>query len=564
MRKAVENLFIPPVFEQDENKTRVALYVHWIALAFMSVILLIIPLSKISTGAFSLNFFDAALFGLFLLIAFIWGMSRNGSVRAASVLLVSILWIAVNGIAAIGSGVRDASFIANFLVLLAAGLLVGWRAAVTLSVITVAAGFGLSNAEVGGILPIVYTPASPIIVMFEMSFIFAVFAVFMRMLIGGLEGAIERARAGTKELEIINRDLTVARQSLEEHRNELLTANRQLQLRAERINTIANIAKTITLVQEIERLLPLIATAISGRFGYDHVGVYLLDESHEYALLRAASSEGGLRMMRRKHRVSVGSNDIIGVVTNRGEARIAQTDEAQAPSANQNDLPKTRSQLALPLKVREIVIGALDIQSSEPNAFIQEDVSTLQILADQVAIAIQNARSSDQAKEALQRAEIVSYQLTRKAWSEYSESQDQRGYRYDGIKPEPLKEKARFADSEKPLTIPIILRGQMIGNLRLNPIESSRQWTEDEIAMAEATAERVAFALESARLLDEAQRRAQRETFLSEVSTKLGASFQVDSILRDTVEELGQTLRNATVSFQLVKQADGRSSLDEN
>lgn len=73
--------------------------------------------------------------------------------------------------------------------------------------------------------------------------------------------------------------------------------------------------------------------------------------------------------------------------------------------------------------------------------------------------------------------------------------------------------------------------------------------------MAEATAERVALALESARLLDDAQKRAQRETFLSEVSTKLGASFQVDSILRDTVEELGQTFKNATVSFQLTNPA---------
>ena len=73
--------------------------------------------------------------------------------------------------------------------------------------------------------------------------------------------------------------------------------------------------------------------------------------------------------------------------------------------------------------------------------------------------------------------------------------------------------------------------------------------------MAEATAERVALALESARLLDDAQKRAQRETFLSEVSTKLGASFQVDSILRDTVEELGQTFKNATVSFQLANPA---------
>lgn len=257
-------------------------------------------------------------------------------------------------------------------------------------------------------------------------------------------------------------------------------------------------------------------------------------------------------MIRRKHRVKVASDDIIGFVTDRGEARVAQFDDPQTVRLHQSELPETRSQLALPLKVREIVIGALDFQSTKLDDFTQEDVSTLQILADQVAIAIQNARSSEQAKEALQRAEIVSRQLTTRAWREYSEAQNRKGYRYDGIKPEPLQERVQFAESEKPLTIPITLRGQVIGNLRLNPSESNRRWTEDEIAMAEATAERVALALESARLLEDAQKRAQRETFLSEVSTKLGASFQVDSILRDTVEELGQTFRNATVSFQLV------------
>lgn len=116
-------------------------------------------------------------------------------------------------------------------------------------------------------------------------------------------------------------------------------------------------------------------------------------------------------------------------------------------------------------------------------------------------------------------------------------------------------ESVHLVNNEKHLNIPVTLRGQVIGRLKLNPTEPSRQWTEDEIALAEATAERVAIALEGARLLDDAQKRAQRESFLSEVSSKLGASFQLDSILRDTVEELGQTFRNATVSFQLVKPA---------
>ena len=81
--------------------------------------------------------------------------------------------------------------------------------------------------------------------------------------------------------------------------------------------------------------------------------------------------------------------------------------------------------------------------------------------------------------------------------------------------------------------------------------------------MAEATAERVALALDGARLLEDAQKRAARETFLSDITAKLGASFQMDSILRDTVEELGQTLKNSTVTFQLVNPSESISTEEQ-
>ncbi|MCC6298547.1 MAG: GAF domain-containing protein [Anaerolineales bacterium] len=557
----------PPEFPNEENKSRAAGYVHWIALLFMVAIILYIVLSKAFTNTFTLNLFDAALIAVFLGIYTISYLSRSGYVNLAGGLLVGILWFAVNGTAYVGAGVRDSSYIANFAVLLAAGLLLGWKAAVALSVITIATGIGFAYAEFLGIAPSVYVPTSPLTAMLELTPVFLIFAIFIYQLINGLERAIEKTRAGAKKLEEANVDLNAARTRLEESRNELIEANQQLKQRAERINSIANISKTITLIQEVERLLPSVVNAISERFGYNHVGVYLLDESNENALLRASSSESGLRLIRRKRRVKVASDDdIIGGVTERGAARVAEPQELSS-QLRQSDFPDTRSQLALPLKIKEIVIGALDIHSNQENAFSQEDVSTLQILADQVAIAIQNSRSAEQARDALHQAEIVSRQLTIKAWREFAKTDDRIGYRYDGLKPEPLTEPARLGNAEKPLTIPIVLRGQAIGRLKLNPTEQTRHWTEDEIAMAEATAERVALALESARLLDDAQKRAQRETFLSEVSSKLGASFQLDSILRDTVEELGQTFRNATVSFQLVNPKESpleRSNADGN
>jgi len=552
MLKTFIKFFTPPSFSSDENKTRVARYLHWIALAFMAAILSYELISKAVSGNLTFNLFDMALTAVFLVIFTIWSLSKSGNVRLASSTLIIILWLAVNASAFFGLGIRDSAYIANFLVLLASGLLIGWQAAVILSVLTIFSGIGLAYAEVNGLSLTTYDVSSPLAVIPDMVVIFSIFAVFMFLLITGLENAIKIAQAGTRELESANHELSNARIRLEKNRNELLVANQQLVLRAERIRTISNISKTITLVQEIDRLLPSVVNTISQQFGYYHAGIFLVDDQKKFALLRASSSDGGLRMIKQGHQIRISRDTIIGLVAQRGEARIASNEGFNAVGFNNPELPATRSQLVLPLKVKELVIGALDIQSDQPNAFSEEDVSILQILADQVAIAIQNSRSSEQAAQSLQKAEIATQQLTNTVWKGYKETIEPRGYRYNGVKPEPLKDTGNTVTSTNSLSIPVQLRGHTIGRLKLNPPGSSRRWTEDEIAIAESTAERIAIALEGARLLEDAQKRASRETFLADISAKLGTSFQLDSILRDTVEELGQKFKNTLVSFQLI------------
>jgi len=552
MLKTFIKFFTPPSFSSDENKTRVARYLHWIALAFMAAILSYELISKAVSGNLTFNLFDMALTAVFLVIFTIWSLSKSGNVRLASSTLIIILWLAVNASAFFGLGIRDSAYIANFLVLLASGLLIGWQAAVILSVLTIFSGIGLAYAEVNGLSLTTYDVSSPLAVIPDMAVIFSIFAVFMFLLITGLENAIKIAQAGTRELESANHELSNARIRLEKNRNELLVANQQLVLRAERIRTISNISKTITLVQEIDRLLPSVVNTISQQFGYYHAGIFLVDDQKKFALLRASSSDGGLRMIKQGHQIRISRDTIIGLVAQRGEARIASNEGFNAVGFNNPELPATRSQLVLPLKVKELVIGALDIQSDQPNAFSEEDVSILQILADQVAIAIQNSRSSEQAAQSLQKAEIATQQLTNTVWKGYKETIEPRGYRYNGVKPEPLKDTGNTVTSTNSLSIPVQLRGHTIGRLKLNPPGSSRRWTEDEIAIAESTAERIAIALEGARLLEDAQKRASRETFLADISAKLGTSFQLDSILRDTVEELGQKFKNTLVSFQLI------------
>lgn len=349
-------------------------------------------------------------------------------------------------------------------------------------------------------------------------------------------------------------------QRVEERTTELTIANRNSTKRANQLKAIADIARAVVLNRDIEELLPQLTSLISERFGFYHVGIFLLDDKNEFAILRAANSQGGQKMLDRSHRLSVGGQGIVGHVTYSGNPRIAMEVGEDAVFFNNPDLPETRSELALPLRYQEQIIGALDIQSSEKNAFSREDLEIFSILADQVSIAIQNARLLEQAQHALQEAKLAASQLSGQAWENYGKATKARGYRYDGIRSEPLTQKPATEEAEDTFTIPVRLRGQKIGRLNLKTANVSHTWTEDETAIIEATAERVALAIDGARLLDEAQKRAARETFLSELAARLGASFQLDSILRDTVEELGQVLKGSTVTFQLVDPSSSPSA----
>jgi GAF domain-containing protein len=431
-----------------------------------------------------------------------------------------------------------------------AALLLGWVATLFVGGLSIISLFVLANAEASGQI---VNRAYPVMnFAWDVTVVFVLATAFVAWLIYDLELAVKRSEAGLKDLEASNIELNQAQADLHARSAELIASNEMLQNRTERLRAVAEVARIATSVQDFDQLLPLITRVISKQLGYYHVGIFLVDENKEYAILRSANTDGGLRMLARGHRLKVGEQGIVGFVTQTGKARIALDVGRDAVYFNNADLPETHSELALPLKVSGEIIGALDLQSLETNAFTDDDISLLTILADQVAIAIQNAFSSEQAQRALREAEVASRQVTNMIWRGYTKTIQTKGYRYDGIKSEALKDPSRSKKENEGLLVPVQLRGQTIGRLKLRASDPSREWTSDELAIIEATAERVALALDSARLLDDAQKRAAREAFLSDMGTKLGASFQLDSILRDTVEELGQSLKGSTVSFQLV------------
>lgn len=266
-------------------------------------------------------------------------------------------------------------------------------------------------------------------------------------------------------------------------------------------------------------------------------------------------------MLARGHRLQVGQQGMVGYVTSSGKPRIALNVGADAVFFNNPDLPETRSETCLPLKVNEVVIGALDIQSTEANAFTEEDYSVLSILADQVAIAVQNAKANEETKRALQEAEIASSQLTGHAWKEYSFGREVKGYQFRGLKAEPIESKPSNSEANGLINVPIRSRGQIIGNLKLNRTDERYSWTDDELAMVQATADRVALALESARLFDETSRRAERERMVTEITSKIRSTNNPEEMINVALNELRSAL--GATHVQLIPQTISAAKEDK-
>lgn len=342
-----------------------------------------------------------------------------------------------------------------------------------------------------------------------------------------------------------------------ERTEELENSSRINSYRASQFQAIARVSQVISSAQTLEKLLPQIAHTISEEFGFYHVGIFLLDVHKEFAILAAANSDGGKRMLERNHRLRVGEVGIVGYVTRSGKPRVALEVGQDSVYFNNPDLPDTHSEVALPLLVANEIIGALDVQSTKTNAFSEEDVSILSALADQVSIAIQNARLFQKSQEALEQAELAAAQLGEQQWSKFMARQHIQGYHFDGIAAKQLGDSHQTSPNS--LAIPLILRGKQIGTLKLSTSDPKRSWDDDEIALAQATAERTALAIENARLLQEATRRASKERTIGQITSKISGLVNLENILQITLKELGNNLPDTDVAIQFLSENPGNN-----
>ena len=346
-----------------------------------------------------------------------------------------------------------------------------------------------------------------------------------------------------------------------------------------RLRVAAEIARDAASARDLNELLTRAADLILSRFDFYHIGIFLLDNNREYAVLVASPTEAGRLMIAKNHRLRVGEVGIVGRASATGEPRIALDTGADIAFFNNPDLPNTRSEMALPLKVENNIIGVLDVQSDQPEAFNEDDVAIMQVMADQLATAIERTRLLQEVERNLRELESAYGQFPRDNWKRVTEetATGSLGYRFDNVRLERItrlpelagdvlasgkivSSNGRYAgtDKERSVAIPIKLRGQTIGVVSLKLKEG---YDHNTVSIIESAAERLAAAMESARLYEEARLRADREQSISRVATAISASIGFEQILQTTVREIGSILGDTEVAIQILDEpASGKRS----
>lgn len=563
MRAFFTKWLTPPTFEGDEEKTRLARLLNSI-LAFLIVADIAgLPLTllafKFTSASILIAFFLPALLINIATLAFL----HSKRINIAWYIFLGNFSLAILGIYTVSPLENYPALFALLIIIAFANIFLSPPTIIRLTVFIVLYTLAITFAHTRGWIPPLVAPVTDPLQSWGLSaivFTFIGFGVYLSSL--NLRSRLESSIVDRQNLQASNKELADLRQALETRVQER-TAD--LEKRAIQLHAVSNVASAIATAQALDDLLPMIVNLVSDRFGFYHTGIFLLDEANEYAVLRAANSAGGQKMLKRGHQLALDTNSMVGYAILLERPRIA-SDVGEAPIYFDNpDLPNTRSEIVVPLRTSNRTIGALDVQSVDMNAFSQDDIETFAILADQIAIAIENARLLSETDRALAESHEIIGKYVKQEWARYSNQIKQNGFIFDGKQVSPLvggKQPRRIKrtahtgqlslETESAgMSIPIKLRGQVIGVLDVRSKQEAHQWTDNEIALLEAAADRAAFALENARLVESAQRRVAREQAIGEIAGRVGAINERNSILQAAVEELGRKLGNSEILIEL-------------
>jgi len=549
MLRKIRKLLNPPVFQNSE-KTRQASTLHMILLILLfgsavgvgGLFVLLIPPWPVIT----------VVLGSSLVFAFYLYLLHRGYVLQTIILTGTTILLLDTWLIATSGGVASPLVMLYAVLIMVASTIVHPRAGFAAAVVGSLSITAIYLAGQKGILPAPVIPITPASNWVQILIFLFIFAALTYLSTNNMYKALHRAWQNEQAVQHTADKLQAIRETLEQR---VAQRTQELEERSRQLQTAAEVGHAIAAIREINELLATITRLVSDHFGYYHIGIFLLDEVREYAVLKAASSPGGQLLLARGYHLKVDETSIVGYVAAQREPRIVLDIENDPVFSNNPALPDTRSEMALPLIVGDQLLGVLDVHSVTQSAFSQNSVEALQVLADQVAIAVYNAQLYTQSEEALQTLQQVYGEISREAWQRYLDAQSDVVYRateqgegkistsaWPPEMAETLTVGKITRHDEYTLHIPIILRNQILGVVRLRKQDGSGAWSENEIKLMDTLVDQLEAALETARLYNDIRQQAQRERIMQEVTDRLHRTMDMDTLMQTLLQEVSAAL----------------------
>ena len=366
--------------------------------------------------------------------------------------------------------------------------------------------------------------------------------------------------------------------------------------KAVQVETAAEIARDISGSLQLDELLNKAVQLIRERFDFYHSGIFLLDQPGEFAVIREASGEAGAQMKRQGYKIGVGSKSIVGYVSGKGEPLIVSDTTKDLTYYPNPLLPETRAEAAIPLRVGDRILGVMDVQSTLPYAFQEDNLRSLQILADQLAIAVVNTELFAETQEHLSQHRLL-HHITSSAASgttleealesavsglqvtlggdrvmilltdrdkQILEVKSSVGYAEDitqmrveigkgvtgwvaahrrPLRLRDVSEDPRYIqtspNTKSELAVPLIYRNEVLGVINVES-EQTDAYTENDEEMLGTLGGSLAAVIANARLVEQIRGQFERDRLINEITERIRRSTDIQSILHTTASEIAR------------------------
>ena len=480
----IKRFVAPPVFPEDEEKTSTAQLLNVILITIFGVAVALVGSLSLVDSLTPIIKVIGIVIAVFTLL--IWLVMRQGYIKLASVLLASLLLLGTTAILYLVGSIRDPIAPTLLLSVMIATLFVSSQAGVIfagLSILIIVVLYQLESA--GRLAPFNYALEPEHWVAFVG--IVTIATTLLLLTNRSRNNILHRIRFSNQELQLLTE---------------------KIQTRAQGMAVMIEVSRDLTQVRNLEALLKEASELIYKRFNLYHVQIYLADKNQAALSLKAGTGQIGMQLVQQDHGLPFGSGSINGIAAAEKRAVIVQ-DTAVSPLFKPNTLlPNTRSEMAVPLMLGDAVLGVLDLQSDTVNGLNVETLPAFEMLAAQIAIAIENARLFTETTQA--RSEIESYLqlMTRQKFADYFDAiqrPEKLGYSYDAVGEVVVPGMtSTTSPDQNMMQVPIVWGNEVVGTIELEA-DDDRFWTSETLDLVTAVAQQVGQQAENLRLFGEVE-----------------------------------------------------------